>query len=76
MSSRPGSYLQKQADLQSGSRILGLAVELVTGGSSVAQGIATAMAQICADALGVDYRRLISVGTDRPHSIRHCPLEP
>jgi CO/xanthine dehydrogenase Mo-binding subunit len=34
------------------------AVELVTGGSSVGQGIATAMAQICADALGVDYRRV------------------
>src|SRR6266852_7896933 len=33
------------------------AVELVTGGSSVGQGIATAMAQICADTLGVDYRR-------------------
>jgi CO/xanthine dehydrogenase Mo-binding subunit len=34
------------------------AVELVTGGSSLGQGIATAMAQICADALGVDYRRV------------------
>jgi aerobic carbon-monoxide dehydrogenase large subunit len=34
------------------------AVELVTGGSSVGQGIATAMAQICAEALGVDYRRV------------------
>ena len=34
------------------------AVELVTGGSSVGQGIATAMAQICADTLGVDYRRV------------------
>src|SRR5438552_625584 len=33
------------------------AVELVTGGSSVGQGIATVMAQICADTLGVDYRR-------------------
>jgi CO/xanthine dehydrogenase Mo-binding subunit len=33
-------------------------VELVTGGSSVGQGIATAMAQICADTLGVDYRRV------------------
>ena len=35
-------------------------VELVTGGSSVGQGFATAMAQICADALGVDYRRVRS----------------
>jgi CO/xanthine dehydrogenase Mo-binding subunit len=34
------------------------AVELVTGGSSVGQGFATAMAQICADTLGVDYRRV------------------
>ncbi|HJU15038.1 MAG TPA: xanthine dehydrogenase family protein molybdopterin-binding subunit [Stellaceae bacterium] len=34
------------------------AVELVTGGSNVGQGFATAMAQICADALGVDYRRV------------------
>jgi carbon-monoxide dehydrogenase large subunit len=34
------------------------AVELVTGGSSLGQGIATAMAQICADTLGVDYRRV------------------
>jgi aerobic carbon-monoxide dehydrogenase large subunit len=33
-------------------------VELVTGGSSVGQGFVTAMAQICADALGVDYRRV------------------
>jgi carbon-monoxide dehydrogenase large subunit len=34
------------------------AVELVTGGSNVGQGFATAMAQICADTLGVDYRRV------------------
>jgi carbon-monoxide dehydrogenase large subunit len=33
-------------------------VELVTGGSNVGQGFATAMAQICADTLGVDYRRV------------------
>ena len=32
------------------------AVELVTGGSSVGQGFETAMAQICAETLGVDYR--------------------
>src|SRR3984893_5391960 len=43
------------------------AVELVTGGSPVGQGFATAMAQICADTLGVDYRqvRVISGQTDR-----------
>jgi aerobic carbon-monoxide dehydrogenase large subunit len=34
------------------------AVELVTGGSSLGQGFVTAMAQICADPLGVDYRRV------------------
>jgi len=33
-------------------------VEVVTGGASVGQGFETAMAQICADALGVDYRRI------------------
>src|SRR5207248_2501094 len=33
-------------------------VELVTGGSSLGQGFVTAMAQICADTLGVDYRRV------------------
>jgi carbon-monoxide dehydrogenase large subunit/6-hydroxypseudooxynicotine dehydrogenase subunit gamma len=33
-------------------------VELVTGGSNVGQGFATAMAQICADTLGIDYRRV------------------
>ncbi|MGE5270738.1 MAG: xanthine dehydrogenase family protein molybdopterin-binding subunit [Thiohalocapsa sp.] len=33
-------------------------VELVTGGSNVGQGFATAMAQICAAILGVDYRRV------------------
>jgi carbon-monoxide dehydrogenase large subunit len=32
------------------------AVELVTGGASLGQGFETAMAQICADGLGVDYR--------------------
>jgi len=34
------------------------AVEVVTGGASVGQGFATAMAQICAEQLGVDYRRI------------------
>ena len=33
-------------------------IELVTGGSSLGQGFVTVMAQICADALGVDYRRV------------------
>jgi CO/xanthine dehydrogenase Mo-binding subunit len=48
------------------------AVELVTGGSAVGQGFATAMAQICADTLGVDYRRVRVVAgqTDRiPYGI-------
>jgi carbon-monoxide dehydrogenase large subunit len=34
------------------------AVEVVTGSASVGQGMETAMAQICADALGVDYTRV------------------
>ncbi|MGH7054313.1 MAG: xanthine dehydrogenase family protein molybdopterin-binding subunit [Stellaceae bacterium] len=43
------------------------AVEVVTGGSNVGQGFITAMAQVCADALGVDYRRVRVVAgqTDR-----------
>jgi carbon-monoxide dehydrogenase large subunit/6-hydroxypseudooxynicotine dehydrogenase subunit gamma len=45
----------------------GGSVELVTGGSAVGQGFATAMAQICAETLGVDYRRVRVVAgqTDR-----------
>ena len=33
-------------------------VEVVTGAASLGQGVETVMAQICADALGVDYRRV------------------
>jgi len=33
-------------------------VELVTGGASLGQGFETVMAQICAEGLGVDYRRV------------------
>ena len=33
-------------------------IELVTGGASLGQGYETVMAQICADALGVDYRNV------------------
>ena len=33
-------------------------VEVVTGGASIGQGFETAMAQICAETLGVDYRRV------------------
>jgi aerobic carbon-monoxide dehydrogenase large subunit len=33
-------------------------VEIVTGSTSVGQGMETALAQICADALGVDYARV------------------
>jgi carbon-monoxide dehydrogenase large subunit len=33
-------------------------VEVVTGGASLGQGFETVMAQICADALGADYRRI------------------
>src|SRR5262249_18424139 len=43
------------------------AVELVTGGASLGQGFETVMAQICAETLGVDYRRVrvIHGQTDR-----------
>jgi aerobic carbon-monoxide dehydrogenase large subunit len=34
------------------------AVEVVTGAASVGQGVETVVAQICADALGVDYSRI------------------
>ncbi|HTY70007.1 MAG TPA: xanthine dehydrogenase family protein molybdopterin-binding subunit [Alphaproteobacteria bacterium] len=42
-------------------------VEVVTGGASIGQGFETVMAQICADALGVDYKkiRVIHGQTDR-----------
>jgi carbon-monoxide dehydrogenase large subunit/6-hydroxypseudooxynicotine dehydrogenase subunit gamma len=42
-------------------------VEVVTGATSVGQGMETVLAQICADALGVDYRRVrvIHGQTDR-----------
>ncbi len=33
-------------------------VELVTGAASVGQGVETVLAQICAEALGIDYRRI------------------
>jgi aerobic carbon-monoxide dehydrogenase large subunit len=42
-------------------------IELVTGGASLGQGYETVMAQICAEALGVDYRSITVVHgqTDR-----------
>src|SRR5208282_5125811 len=42
-------------------------VEVVTGAASVGQGVETVVAQICADALGVDYRsvRVVHGQTDR-----------
>jgi CO/xanthine dehydrogenase Mo-binding subunit len=42
-------------------------VEVLTGGASVGQGFETAMAQICAETLGVDYRniRVVHGQTDR-----------
>jgi carbon-monoxide dehydrogenase large subunit/6-hydroxypseudooxynicotine dehydrogenase subunit gamma len=47
-------------------------IEIVTGAASVGQGIETVIAQICADTLGVDYRRVhvIHGQTDRiPHGL-------
>ena len=43
------------------------AIEVVTGAASVGQGVETVMAQICAEALGVDYSaiRVIHGQTDR-----------
>ena len=46
------------------------AVEVVTGGSSLGQGFQTVIAQICADALGVDYRR-VRVVKGRTDRIEH-----
>ncbi|HXW23233.1 MAG TPA: xanthine dehydrogenase family protein molybdopterin-binding subunit [Xanthobacteraceae bacterium] len=45
----------------------GGAVEVVTGAASLGQGVETALAQICADALGVDYAniRVVHGQTDR-----------
>jgi carbon-monoxide dehydrogenase large subunit/6-hydroxypseudooxynicotine dehydrogenase subunit gamma len=42
-------------------------VEVITGGASVGQGFETVVAQVCADALGVDYRgvRVVHGRTDR-----------
>ncbi len=42
-------------------------VEVITGGASVGQGFETAMAQVCADVLGVDYDkiRVVHGRTDR-----------
>ena len=42
-------------------------VEVITGGASLGQGFETVMAQVCAEALGVDYRnvRVIHGQTDR-----------
>ena len=45
-------------------------VELVTGGASMGQGFETVMAQICGDALGVDYRR-VRVVHGRTDRIEH-----
>jgi len=43
------------------------AIEVITGGASVGQGFETVMAQVCAEALGVDYRniRVVHGRTDR-----------
>jgi len=47
-------------------------IEVVTGGASLGQGFETAMAQLCAEGLGVDYRkiRVVHGQTDRiPYGI-------
>jgi carbon-monoxide dehydrogenase large subunit len=45
-------------------------VEVVTGGASLGQGFETAMAQICAETLGIDYRS-IRVVHGQTNRIRH-----
>ena len=47
-------------------------VEVITGGASLGQGFETVMAQICAETLGVDYRkvRVVHGQTDRI-DVRH-----
>ncbi|MGE0626430.1 MAG: xanthine dehydrogenase family protein molybdopterin-binding subunit [Hyphomicrobiaceae bacterium] len=42
-------------------------IEVITGGASIGQGFETAMAQVCAETLGVDYRniRVVHGRTDR-----------
>ena len=51
------------------------AIEVVTGVASLGQGVETAMAQICADALGVDYATIQRhPRPDRPHRQRHGRL--
>ena len=44
---------------------------VVTGGASVGQGFETVIAQVCADALGVDYSAARRPRPHRPHRVRH-----
>ena len=44
-------------------------VEIVTGATSVGQGMATVLAQICADELGIDYREVPAWCTARPTAL-------
>jgi carbon-monoxide dehydrogenase large subunit len=57
-----GVFLEKSGQGPSDNAIVsvdaGGFVEVVTGGASVGQGFETAMAQICGETLGVDYRRI------------------
>jgi aerobic carbon-monoxide dehydrogenase large subunit len=57
-----GIFLEKSGQGPSDNAIVSVDaqgfVEVVTGGASVGQGFETAMAQICAETLGVDYRRI------------------
>ena len=47
-------------------------VEVITGVASIGQGVETVIAQICADALGVDYaHNPRDPRPDRPHCARH-----
>ena len=41
-------------------------IEVITGVASIGQGVETVIAQICADALGVDYAQYPTSSTARP----------
>ncbi len=57
-----GLFLEKSGQGPSDNAVVSIDalgyVEVLTGGASVGQGFETAMAQICAETLGVDYRRV------------------
>ena len=48
------------------------AVEVITGGASIGQGFETVMAQVCAEMLGADYKRVrVTHGQTDRIELRH-----